>query len=238
MADINPASSRSALTGCISVAAMGGALRSGATTAEALTCEALARIEAVEFLVHAFVHVDREGAVVQARAADTALAERHDLGPMHGVPYALKDIFDVAGLPTTCHSKLRRGHVAEKDLEVAARFRAGGAVLLGKLGTYEFAFGGPSFDLPFPLTRNPLESRPRHRGIVLGSAASRSGGLCARGARLLHGAVPSGCRPRGAARWASSRPMAASRGAACFPSPGRWTIVAPWPALSRTPPSA
>ena len=177
MADINPASSRSALTGCISVAAMGDALRSGATTAEALTCEALARIEAVDSLVHAFVHVDREGAVAQARAADAALAEGRDLGPMHGVPYALKDIFDVAGLPTTCHSKLRLGHVAESDSEVAARFRAGGAVLLGKLGTYEFAFGGPSFDLPFPPTRNPWNLDHVTGGSSSGSAAAVAAGF-------------------------------------------------------------
>ena len=138
--------------------------------------------------MHAFVHVDREGAVAQARAADTALAEGHDLGPMHGVPYALKDIFDVAGLPTTCHSKLRRGHVAERDSEVAARFRAGGAVLLGKLGTYEFAFGGPSFDLPFPPTRNPW-----NLDHVTGGSSSGSGrGVAAGFVRVAPGSCTAG----------------------------------------------
>jgi aspartyl-tRNA(Asn)/glutamyl-tRNA(Gln) amidotransferase subunit A len=160
-----------------SVAAMGAAVRSGAVTAEALTREALARIEAVDPLVHAFVHVDREGALAQAKAADQALAGGRDFGPMHGVPYALKDIFDVAGLPTTCHSKLRLDNVARNDSEVAARFRAGGAVLLGKLGTYEFAFGGPSFDLPFPPARNPWNLDHVTGGSSSGSAAAVSAGI-------------------------------------------------------------
>jgi aspartyl-tRNA(Asn)/glutamyl-tRNA(Gln) amidotransferase subunit A len=71
------------------------------------------------------------------------------------VPYALKDIFDVAGLPTTCHSKLRADHRATADATVVRRLREAGAVLLGKLALHEFANGGPTLELPWPAARNP-----------------------------------------------------------------------------------
>jgi aspartyl-tRNA(Asn)/glutamyl-tRNA(Gln) amidotransferase subunit A len=111
-----------------------------------------------------------------ARAADAELAAGRDRGPMHGIPYAIKDIYDVAGMPTTCHSRLRLDAVAPRDSAVAARFRAAGAVLLGKLGTYEFALGGPSFDLPFPPPRNPWNP-----ALVPGGSSSGSGAAIAAG---------------------------------------------------------
>ncbi len=96
---------------------------------------------------------------------------------MHGIPYALKDIYDAAGLPTTCHSRLQLDAVAAEDPTVAARFFEGGAVLLGKLATYEFALGGPSFDLPFPPARNPWNSDRVPGGSSSGSGAAVAAGF-------------------------------------------------------------
>ena len=139
----------------LSIAAMGRALRSGAVTSESLTREALVCVSARHPGLHAFVLLTEDRALADARRADAELAAGKDRGPMHGIPHALKDIYDTAGIRTTCHSKLRLHHVPEADSVVASRLHDGGAVLLGKLATHEFALGGPSFDLPFPPARNP-----------------------------------------------------------------------------------
>lgn len=179
-----------------SIVDMGRALRAGQVTAEALAHQALDRIAAHDGAICTFIHLDREGALAAARAADAALAAGRDFGPMHGIPYALKDIFDAAGLPTTCHSHLRLGHVAAEDSAVAARLRTGGAVLLGKLATYEFAFGGPSFDLPFPPARNPWNTDHVTGGSSSGSAAAVAAGFV----RMATGSCTAGSI-RGPAAW-------------------------------------
>lgn len=179
-----------------SIAEMGRALRAGRVTAETLAERALGLIAARDGAIHAFVHIDRDGALAAARRADALLAQGQDLGPMHGIPYALKDIFDAAGLPTICHSRLRLGHVAREDSAVAARLRAGGAVLLGKLATYEFAFGGPAFDLPFPPARNPWNTDHVTGGSSSGSAAAVAAGFV----RMAPGSCTAGSI-RGPAAW-------------------------------------
>ena len=78
-------------------------------------------------------------------------------GALHGIPYALKDIIDVAGLPTTNNSRLTLGGAATSDAYIVARLRAAGAILLGKAETQEFAMGGPDFSLPFGPARNPWD---------------------------------------------------------------------------------
>ncbi len=89
---------------------------------------------------------------------------------MHGVPYAAKDIFDVEGMPTTCHSKVRQHHRATSDAFVIRKLRDAGAILLGKLALHEFATGGPAFDLPWPPARNPW-----NRDLHPGGSSSGSG---------------------------------------------------------------
>jgi aspartyl-tRNA(Asn)/glutamyl-tRNA(Gln) amidotransferase subunit A len=96
---------------------------------------------------------------------------------LHGVPVGLKDIIDVAGLATTCHSKLLLGQVATADAEVAARLRAAGAIIIGKLALHEFAIGGPAFDLPFPPARNPWNTLHHPGGSSSGSGAALAAGL-------------------------------------------------------------
>ena len=138
-----------------SIAEAGAMLRSGAITSMALTEHALERIKAIDPLIDSFVLLTRESALAEAAAADAAFAKGIDKGPMQGIPHALKDIYGTAGIRTTCHSKLLVDNVPKDDLVVAAKFKAQGAVMLGKLATHEFAIGGPSFDLPFPPARNP-----------------------------------------------------------------------------------
>lgn len=156
----------------LSVREIGRRLRNRSLTSEALTDTLLRRIEALDGKVHAFIRVTADRALEDARRADVELGEGRDRGPLHGVPYGLKDLFDVAGLPTTCGSKLRLDHVAAEDSEVARRLRAAGAVLLGKLTTHEFAQGGPSFDLPFPPARNPWNPDHFTSGSSSGSGAA------------------------------------------------------------------
>src|SRR5262249_47109961 len=102
----------------------------------------LGRIAALDPIYHAFIVVTADIARTEARTAEAEIARGGWRGPMHGMPYALKDIFDVTGLPTTCHSKLRRNHRATADATVVRRLREAGAVLLGKLSLHEFATAG------------------------------------------------------------------------------------------------
>ena len=164
-------------TSDLSIAQLGRALRAGQVSSEKITRDALDRIAATDAAIHAFVAIDDDNAMSAARSADLELRQGHDRGPMHGIPYAVKDIIDVAGMATTCHSKLRLDHVAEADAEITARFRNAGAVMLGKLATFEFALGGPSFDLPFPPTRNPWNLAHIPGGSSSGSAAAVAAGF-------------------------------------------------------------
>jgi aspartyl-tRNA(Asn)/glutamyl-tRNA(Gln) amidotransferase subunit A len=143
----------------------------------ALTEAALARIASHDPQLNAFVLVTAERAMADANRADAELAAGQDRGPMHGIPHALKDIYATAGIRTTCHSKLRLDVVPETDSVVAAKFADGGAVLLGKLATHEFAIGGPSFDLPFPPARNPWNREHIPGGSSSGSAAAVGSGM-------------------------------------------------------------
>jgi len=135
----------------------------------------LARIEALNPRLNAFIRLDAEAAMQAARTAEAELAAGRSRGPLHGVPIGIKDIIDVAGLPTTCHSKILLDNVAAADAVVVQRLRQAGAIILGKLSTHEFAIGGPSFDLPFPPARNPWNPA-HHPG---GSSSGSGAGVCA-----------------------------------------------------------
>ena len=133
----------------------------------------LARIAAVNPRLDAFILLLAERTRERARAADDAPA----LGPLHGVPFALKDIIDVAGVATTAHSAVLRGNVAAADAGVTRRLEAAGGILLGKLSTHEFALGGPSFDLPWPPARNPWNPDRHPGGSSSGSGAGVAAGM-------------------------------------------------------------
>jgi aspartyl-tRNA(Asn)/glutamyl-tRNA(Gln) amidotransferase subunit A len=161
----------------LSIADAGRKLRDGSITSTALTEDALSRIAAIDPALDSFITVTADRARADAVAADAAFAKGIDNGPMQGVPYALKDIYDTAGIRSTCHSKLRLDHVPAADSVVESKFKAQGAVLLGKLATHEFALGGPSFDLPFPPARNPWNREHIPGGSSSGSGAAVAAGL-------------------------------------------------------------
>jgi aspartyl-tRNA(Asn)/glutamyl-tRNA(Gln) amidotransferase subunit A len=96
---------------------------------------------------------------------------------MHGIPYGLKDIVETAGIATTGHSKLRQDYVPTTDAHLVTRLKEGGAVLLGKLATWEFALGGPSFDLPWPPARNPWDRERLPGGSSSGPGAAVAAGF-------------------------------------------------------------
>jgi aspartyl-tRNA(Asn)/glutamyl-tRNA(Gln) amidotransferase subunit A len=161
----------------LSIAEAGRKLRDGGVTSLALTEDALARITAIDPALDSFITVTADRARADAAAADVDFAKGIDKGPMQGVPYALKDIYDTLGIRSTCHSKLRADHVPAADSVVETKFKAQGGVLLGKLATHEFALGGPSFDLPFPPARNPWNREHIPGGSSSGSGAAVAAGL-------------------------------------------------------------
>jgi len=137
----------------------------------------LARVAAKDGQLHAFIHLDGERALEAARQAERDITAGRILGPLHGVPVGIKDIIDVAGQPTTCHSKIMLDHVAATDAEVVRRLRGAGAILLGKLALHEFAVGGPVFDLPFPPARNPWNTEHHPGGSSSGAGVAVAAGL-------------------------------------------------------------
>lgn len=159
-----------------SIAEAGALLRNGTITSASLTQHALDRIKAIDPQISSFITVIEESALAEAATADDNFSRGIDKGPMQGIPHALKDIYGTAGIRTTCHSKVLIDNVPSEDSVVAARFKAQGAVMLGKLATHEFALGGPSFDLPFPPARNPWN--PDH---IPGGSSSGSGAAVAAG---------------------------------------------------------
>ena len=137
----------------------------------------LDRIAAIDANYNAFLAVTADQALAQAKAAEAEIAKGQWRGPMHGVPYAAKDIFDIEGMATTCHSKIRMNHRAAADAFVVRKLREAGAVLLGKAALHEFATGGPAFDLPWPPARNPWNRDLHPGGSSSGSAVALAAGF-------------------------------------------------------------
>jgi aspartyl-tRNA(Asn)/glutamyl-tRNA(Gln) amidotransferase subunit A len=136
----------------------------------------IARVERHDGRLNAFLRFMPEIALADARRAEAEISAGNWRGPLHGVPYGLKDIIDYAGLPTTAHSSILKDNVATADAVVTQRLRAAGAVFMGKLSTHEFAIGGPCFDLPWPPARNPW-----NRDYFCGGSSSGSGVATAAG---------------------------------------------------------
>ncbi|WP_395817400.1 amidase, partial [Devosia sp.] len=161
----------------LSIIDAGARLRDGTLTSVALTEAHLARIAARDPTLHAFVTVTADRALEDAARADAERAQGIDRGPLHGIPIGLKDLIDTAGIRTTSGSRLFEQNIPTADAAVATRLKQAGAVLIGKLMTYEFALVGPSFDLPFPAARNPWKTDHITGGSSSGSAAAVAGGL-------------------------------------------------------------
>ena len=142
-----------------------------------VTRSLLDRIAAHDGKLHSFIRVTPELALAEAQAAERELMAGRRRGPLHGIPYALKDIVETAGIPTTRHSKLCQDHVPTVDAHLVTLLKAGGAVLIGKLATWEFALGGPSWDLPWPPARNPWNPDHLPGGSSSGAGAAVAAGF-------------------------------------------------------------
>lgn len=132
----------------------------------------LARTETIEPQLNAFITYTPDIARAAARAAEDEIVRGNWRGALHGIPFAVKDIYDTAGILTSGHSRTCIDRVPDKDATTVAHLKAAGAVLTGKLATHEFAHGGPSFDLPWPPARNPWNTAHFTGGSSSGSAAA------------------------------------------------------------------
>ena len=161
-----------------SIAMMAAALRRGDVTAVELTRTALSRISTLNPQLNAFVLVDEEGALAAAARADAELADGVDHGPLHGVPVAVKDLIDVAGMPTTCGSASSFGTPrAAEDAEVVTRLRTAGAVIVGKTTLHEFAYGATGDRSAHGPSRNPHDPARISGGSSGGSAVAVAAGM-------------------------------------------------------------
>jgi aspartyl-tRNA(Asn)/glutamyl-tRNA(Gln) amidotransferase subunit A len=161
------------------IAALGAEFRARRLSPLEVVEAYLERIQRLDDQIHAFITLTADRARHEAKLAKEELARGEDRGPLHGVPIALKDLFDTAGLRTTAHSRVLLDNVPDQDATCVRRLAEAGAVLLGKLSMHEFAFGGPDFDGPFPPARNPWDLERVPAGSSSGSGAALAGGLCA-----------------------------------------------------------
>ena len=141
-----------------------------------LTQAFLDRIEATDGVLHSFILVLKDQALADARAAEAEIIGGGYKGHLHGIPFALKDLYDTAGVRTTAGSKVNIDRVPTEDATTTARLKAAGGILLGKLAMHEFALGGPDFTTPFPPARNPW-----NLDHVTGGSSSGSGSSVASG---------------------------------------------------------
>lgn len=143
-----------------------------------LTRECLARIEQLDPKLNAFITITAETALAEARAAEQEIQRGHWKGPLHGIPIALKDLVDTAGVRTTAGSALFKDRIPTKDAEIVRRLKSAGAVFLGKLNLHEFAYGGSSAISHFGPVRNPWNTAHSPGGSSGGSAAAVAANLC------------------------------------------------------------
>ncbi|SDD17330.1 amidase [Rhodococcus tukisamuensis] len=137
----------------------------------------IARTQAVDGQLQSFVTRTFDLALERARQAEDEIAGGGYRGPLHGIPFALKDVFDTADILTSGNSRVCADNIPGRDSAVAEKLHHAGAVLMGKLALHEFAHGGPSFDVPWPPSRNPWDSTRVTGGSSSGSAAAVAAGL-------------------------------------------------------------
>jgi aspartyl-tRNA(Asn)/glutamyl-tRNA(Gln) amidotransferase subunit A len=142
-----------------------------------LTKNRLQRIEQLDGRLNSFIRVLSDEALAAAAVAEAEIAAGHYRGPLHGIPIGLKDVFETKGIPTTGHSKVMQNHVPISDAYSVKQLKRAGAIIMGKLATHEFAFGGPSFDLPWPPARNPWDTTRFTGGSSTGTGAAVAAGL-------------------------------------------------------------
>ncbi|MXQ14459.1 amidase [Microvirga makkahensis] len=160
------------------VASAGAMLLARDVSATDLLEGVLERIDRMDKEIATYVHVDAEGARTAAREADQEIAAGRWRGPLHGIPFGVKDNYDTAGLPSQAGSRLRLGRIAADDAFLIAKLKAAGAVLVGKLATWEYGTGngGEYFDTPFRPTRNPWDPQRFPGASSTGAGAAVAAG--------------------------------------------------------------
>ena len=162
----------------LSVAEAGDLIHQRKLSPVELTEACLQRIGRVDAQLNAFITVTGEEALKAAQEAANAIAQGSYMGPLHGVPVALKDLFATAGVRTTAGSKIMADHVPAEDAEVTARLKAAGAIVLGKLNMHEFAFGATGVNPHYGPVRNPWDTDRISGGSSSGSGAAVAAGEC------------------------------------------------------------
>ena len=185
-----------------SLVGLAARLRAGSLDPVALVEQLLGRIASLDGSLHSFICLTPERALVEARAAGRALAAGQDLGPLHGLPFAVKDLFDVKGTQTTAGTRLRDGHRAEADSAAVEKLGQRGMSLLGKTHTVQFAYGAVGINHDQGTPRNPWQPTP----YAPGGSSSGSGGAGGAGP----GAGGPGTGTRGAGRAPPPRCVASS----------------------------
>ncbi|MFE7591662.1 Asp-tRNA(Asn)/Glu-tRNA(Gln) amidotransferase subunit GatA [Kitasatospora sp. NPDC001119] len=148
------------------------AIAKGEVSAVEVAQAHLDRIGAVDKKVNAFLHVDTEGALAAAKAVDDKRAKGEELGPLAGVPLALKDVFTTKGIPTTCGSKMLEGWIPPYDATLTSRLKDADVVILGKTNMDEFAMGSSTENSAYGVTGNPWDLSRIPGGSGGGSAAA------------------------------------------------------------------
>ena len=161
----------------MTIAEASAAIRTRNLSPVELTRSFLSRIAQVDEQLDSYLMVLEEPALAAAQHAEQEIAAGHWRGPLHGIPIGLKDIYNTAGVRTTGHSALFKEHIPTEDAATVTLLREAGAIVLGKLATWEFAIGGASFDLPWPPARNPWNIAHDPGGSSSGSGAAVAAGL-------------------------------------------------------------
>ncbi len=161
----------------LSIAALAELIATRKLSPVELTDALIQRIERLDAQTRAFITPTLDLARRQARAAEGEIAAGKYRGPLHGIPFALKDIYDTQGILTSAHSRIFLDRVPADDATTTSRLYDAGAILLGKLATHEMAHAGPSFDLPWPPARNPWNLARFTGGSSSGSGAAVAAGM-------------------------------------------------------------
>jgi aspartyl-tRNA(Asn)/glutamyl-tRNA(Gln) amidotransferase subunit A len=143
-----------------------------------LTRAFLTRIEQLDKTLNAYITVLSDRAMAEARIAEADILRGDYRGPLHGIPIALKDLYDTQGIRTTASSRVMANRIPSEDATTTARLASAGAILLGKLAMHEFALGGPDPTCGFPLARNPWNLDHIPGGSSSGSGTAVAAGLC------------------------------------------------------------
>ena len=180
----------------LSLAEASARIRAGSVTPTQLVEASLARIKTYNPKINAFITVMRDQALGQAKEPKPTSAPGNSRGPLHGIPIALKDNIDTAGIRTTAASAVFDDRVPNEDAEVVRRLKAAGAIFIGKTNLHEFAFGGTSATSYFGPVRNPWALDRNPGGSSGGSAAAVSADLLFRRAGHRYRRVDSHARLR------------------------------------------